>query len=110
MPIPVLARHYLAHTKWQFGDLQRARAERRGESRAAQSAHVPTLLNAYLYRALFEILRGDANVAARAAEASSELSQEHGPCFLAVGQHCRGVGRVRRLGDREIGVTELREA
>jgi tetratricopeptide (TPR) repeat protein len=46
---------YLAHTEWQFGNLQRAlELGEEAVSRAVQSANVPTLLHTYLYRALFE--------------------------------------------------------
>ena len=102
---------YLAHTEWQFGNLQRAlELSEEAISRAAQSADVPTLLNTYLYRALFEILRGHAKAAARAAQSFAELSREHGTAFYRV-LAALSLGWARaQVDDGEIGVTELREA
>jgi len=102
---------YLAHTEWQFSNLQRAlELSKEAVSRAVQSADVPTLLNTYLYRALFEILRGNAKAAARAAQSFAELSREHGTAFYRV-VAALSLGWARaQVGDGEIGVTELREA
>jgi predicted ATPase len=102
---------YLAHTEWQFGNLQRAlELNEEAISRAAQSADVPTLLNTYLYRTLFQILRGNANAAAHVAQSFAELSREHGTAFYRVSA-ALSLGWTRaQVADSEIGVAELREA
>jgi len=69
----------LAHTNWLLGEVGRVRELiEEAVARAVESGHVPTLANTYNYQAMFEILRGDAGVARRAAETLVELSQEHG--------------------------------
>jgi class 3 adenylate cyclase/predicted ATPase len=102
---------YLAHTSRVLGELGRARElMEQGIARAVESAHVPTLINTYYFQALFEILRGDAEAAWRVSEAIVKLSEEHGfALFFALGTLCRGWARAR-LGDREAGVMELRQA
>jgi predicted ATPase len=102
---------YLAHTSRVLGEFGRARElMEQGIARAVKSAHVPTLVNTYYFQALFEILRDDAEAAWHVSEAIVELSQEHGfALFLALGTLCRGWARAR-LGDREAGMMELRQA
>jgi tetratricopeptide (TPR) repeat protein len=60
---------YLAHTNWLFGNVGRAwELIEEAVERAIKSGHVPTLSNAYHFKAIFEILRGDASAAQRVAE------------------------------------------
>ena len=107
----VAATAYLALAAWCLGDVARAR-ELMDEAvaRAVESAHAPTLANAYLYQAMLEILRDDAEAARRAAEAVVALSREHGlALYLACGALPLAWARAK-LGDRDAGSAELRQA
>ena len=108
--VGVLARTYLAIAIWLLGDIARAREliEQAGR-RAIQSEHGPTRAQEYAYRALLKAVLGDPNAVAQTGETLIELSQKHGLAFyLAHGKVQRGWARAR-LGDREAGVSELRE-
>jgi class 3 adenylate cyclase/predicted ATPase len=102
---------HLAHASWHLGEIERARELiDEAVARAVESAHAPTLANTYHYKALFEIIRGDAEAARDAAQTLVELSREHGlALFLSEGTASLGWARAR-LGDRETGVRELRES
>jgi predicted ATPase len=102
---------HLAHTKWQLGEVDRARELiEESVARAIESAHGPTLANTYTFKALFEMFRGDAEAGRHAAESILEVSREHHlPLYLALGSMSSSWARAR-LGDRETGVTELRQA
>ncbi len=105
-----VATAYLAHAKWQFGELARARELiDQSLARAVDSAHAPTLAIVRHFKVHYDILRGDAAAARRGAEALLEVSREHGiTLFLAMGAVSAAWARVQ-LGDRE-GVTELRQS
>jgi class 3 adenylate cyclase/predicted ATPase len=105
------ARAYLAYTKWLFGDSARARELiDEAVARAVESAHVPTQTNAYHYKALFEIFRGDAAATLGAAQTVVELSQEHGiTLYQALGKLSSNWARAR-LGEGATGVAELEQA
>jgi len=111
MDTGVIATAYLAHTNWLVGEVGRARELiEESVARAVESGHVPALAHTYHLKAIFEILRGDAGAARCAAETVVELSQEHGiALYLAIGALDSGWTRTQ-LGDRETGVTELRQA
>ncbi len=102
---------YLAPINWVLGDVGKARKLiEEALARALESAHVPTLTNAYAYTAMLETLRGDVEAALRAAENLIGLSREHGMAtFLNWGLLLSGWARAR-LGDREAGTTQLRRA
>ena len=105
------ATSYLALAVWCFGDVGRAR-ELMDEAgaRAVESAHVPTLVNTYHLQALLEIVRDDAEAAQRAAEAGVALSREHGLSpYLALGALHSAWARAK-IGDRDAGSAELRQA
>jgi SAM domain (Sterile alpha motif) len=71
-------RAYLANTKWQLGEVGRARALIEGAvAHAVETGHVPTLVNVYFFKAHFEIVRGDAGAARPDAEIVVKLSQEN---------------------------------
>jgi hypothetical protein len=73
------AKLFLAHTRWQLGEVGRAQELiEEAVVRAVESAHGATQTNAYYYKALFEIFRGDAPAALSAAQSVVELSQKHG--------------------------------
>jgi hypothetical protein len=58
------ARVYLAITKWQLGEVERARALiEEAVARAIETGHVPTLVNVSVFEAHFEMVRGDAGAA-----------------------------------------------
>jgi class 3 adenylate cyclase/tetratricopeptide (TPR) repeat protein len=105
-----VATAYLAHAKWQFGELARARELiEQSFARALESAHAPTLAIVQHFKVHYDILRGDAAAARRGAEALLEVSREHGiTLFLAMGAVSAAWARVH-LGDRE-AVTELRQS
>ena len=106
-----MATAYLALAAWCLGDVARAR-ELMDEAvaRAVESAHAPTLANTYIYQAMLEILRDDAEAARRAAEAAVALSREHGlALYLALWSAALAWARAK-LGDRDAGSTEFRQA
>jgi predicted ATPase len=101
----------IALTHWLLGEVGRAQ-ERMEEAiaRAAESAHEPTLANTYFLNALLEMLRGDAAAARSAAETVLELGRKlELALMVAEGAVCLAWARVR-LGDRNSGTTELRQA
>jgi class 3 adenylate cyclase/predicted ATPase len=101
---------YLAHTKWQFGELTRARELiEEAVARAVESAHAPTLAIVYQFKTYYEILRGDAAAAQHCAKALVEHSEEHGiALFLAMGAVFSAWAGAR-LGDLE-AMAELRRS
>ena len=102
---------FLALTNWLLGEAGPARKLiEEASARAVESAHAPTLAVAYRHKALFEALRDDAEAGRRAAESLLEVSREHGlRLFLDFGAMLCAWARAR-LGDRESGMTELRQA
>ena len=102
---------FLAHTRWQLGEIGRAQELiEEAVVRAVESAHGPTQTNAYHYKALFEIFRGDAAAALSAGRSVVELSRKHGlTVYLALGKLSSSWAHAR-LGERAMGATELREA
>ena len=105
------AKLFLAHTRWQLGEIGRAQ-ELIEEAivRAVELDHGATQTNAYYYKALLEIFRGDAAAALSAAQSVVELSGKHGiTIYLALGKLSSGWAHAR-LGERAMGATELREA
>ena len=58
------ARISLAITKWQLGEVGPARALiEEAVAHAIETGHVPTLVNVYGFKALFETVRGEAGAA-----------------------------------------------
>ena len=102
---------FLAHTRWQLGEIGRAQELiEEAVVRAVESAHGATQTNAYYYKALFEIFRGDAAAALSAGRSVVELSRKHGlTVYLALGKLSSSWAHAR-LGERAMGATELREA
>src|SRR5262249_16677277 len=95
---------FLALTNWLLGEVASGRAlMEKAVKRALESAHVPTLANMALFKALLEILCGDAEAAQGTAERVVGLAQEHGLTFTLGGlMMCSGWARARR-GDFEVG-------
>ena len=78
------ARAYLAITKWQLGEVGPARALiEEAVAYALETGHVPTLVATYVFKAQFEMVRGDAGAARRDAEIAVKLSQENALTFYA---------------------------
>jgi hypothetical protein len=104
------AKAFLANTTWVLGEVTQARELiEQAIARAVETAHAPTLVNAYFFKASLEALRGDADGALRAATRLIELSREHGiGPFLALGMPYFSWARAR-LGALETGSEELRE-
>ena len=105
------ARVCLAHVKWYFGDFTHARELiREAVAYAAQSDHIQTVATVYIFKAWLEQLCGDAATTLRTAENLLDLSQRHGlALYLAMGRVFLGWARAK-LGDREAGIGEAREA
>jgi predicted ATPase len=103
------ARPFLAHAKWQFGEVGPARALIE-EAVAHAIDHVPTLVNIYFCKAHFEMVRGDAEAAWRDAEIVVKLSQENAMThFTALGA-LQSAWASARLNGSETGATVLRQA
>jgi predicted ATPase len=102
---------YLAHTSWQFGEVERARELiDEAVARAVETAHAPTLAQIYQFKALLEIFRGDATAARQAAETVVRLGRDHGLAIaLGWGTPCLWWSHAR-LGELETGIMELRQA
>jgi predicted ATPase len=105
------ARAYLAHTKWQLGEVGPARALiEEAVAHAIETGHVPTLAITYVHNAQFEIVRGDAGAARRDAEFVVKLSQENGLTLFAARGALQSAWASARLDGRDTGATELRQA
>ena len=102
---------YLALASWVLGGVERARAlSEEALARADETGHAPTRANVYHFVSLYQVLRGDPQAASRTATMVVDLSREHGMAlYLAYGEVDLNWARAR-LGDRENGMTGLREA
>jgi predicted ATPase len=79
-------------------------------ARAVESDHAPTLAYVYFMKARFEIFRCDPEAVLSSSQALVDLSREHQMgLYLGWGLQCHGWAGAR-LGDREAGMTELRQA
>jgi class 3 adenylate cyclase/predicted ATPase len=103
------AASYLALTHWLLGEVGRARELiEEAVARAIESAHPPTLAIAHNYKAVFELLCGDAAAAKRHADEAIQLSREHGiPFFLSAGGQASAAAAAR-LGGRGTAAVESR--
>jgi adenylate cyclase len=111
MDIGAAATGNLAVANWLLGEAGPAwKLIEEAIARAVESAHSPTLADAYRLNALFDALRDDAEACRRAAESVLEVSRGHGlELYLAVGALYSAWARAR-LGDRLTSKTELRQA
>jgi predicted ATPase len=102
---------FLAVAGWAFGDVERARAlSEEALARADETAHAPSRAFVYTIISLYQLLRGDPESARRAAMIPVDLGREHAMAlWLAFGEVLSYWARAR-LGDRESGIVELREA
>jgi adenylate cyclase len=105
------ARFHLANTKWQLGEVGPARALiEEAVAHAIETDHVPTLVNAYFFRAHFEIVRGDAGAVRGDAEIVVKLSQENVIALFAALGALQSARASAHLDGRETEATELRQA
>jgi tetratricopeptide (TPR) repeat protein len=106
-----VARAYLAHTKWQLGEVGPARALiEKAVAYAIETSHVLTVVNTYYFKTHFEIVRGDAGAARRDAEIVVKLSQENAMTHFAAWGALQSAWASARLDGHEAGATELRQA
>ena len=102
--------NYLALALWPMGEIERARElENAAVARARETAHVATLAYATAYRAIFEMMRRDAQATEPYAREAFSLGRTHGlPMYLGYGGAPAGWARAR-LGDLSGGVAQMRE-
>jgi predicted ATPase len=102
---------YIALAIWALGDVARARAlGDEALARADETAHAPTRALVYNLVSLYQVFRGDAEAVRRTARIPVELGREHGMAlYLAWGEILSNWARAW-LGDRDSGMTRLREA
>jgi hypothetical protein len=81
------ARAHLANTNWHLGEVGAARALiEDAVAYAIETGHIPTLVLTDIFKAHFEIVRGDAGAARRDAEIVVELSQKNAiTLYTAIG-------------------------
>jgi predicted ATPase len=102
---------YLALAAWCLGEAGRAREfMKEAVARAVESAHAPTLVNAYQIQAMLEILRGDAEAARRAAQAIAGISREHGLALYLIRGTLFSAWARAKLEDRDAGSAEFQQA
>jgi predicted ATPase len=77
---------------------------------SVEAAHAPTAANVLQLKALFELLRNDAEAVRRAAEAAIELSQEHGLTLSLLMGKLYAAWVHARLDDGESGTKAFRGA
>ena len=101
---------WLAIANWPLGEIDRAcRLAEDMVLRAKQIGHVPTLVYAHSVICIFEAVRRASRQALTHADATLVLAREHEmPLYLAIGTFFRGWAHSH-IGDREIGLTEMRE-
>ena len=107
----VLANAFLALAAWCLGDVGRARELiDEAVARAVESAYAPTQANTYFCQATLEILSDDAEAARRAAESSVAISREHGLALWLTVAAIPSAWARAKLGDRDAGSAEFRQA
>ena len=102
---------YLAQASWALGDVEPARAL--GEealARADETGHAPTRAAVYIRIALCQMLRADPEGVRRIARIPVELGREHGMALYLARGEILWNWALARLGDRQSGMTGLREA
>jgi adenylate cyclase len=106
-----LAAGYLAQTCWVLGDVERARSlSDEALARADETAHAPTRAIVFYVISRYHMVRGDPQAARRTGTIPVDLGREHGMALaLAFGEVHSNWARAW-LGDRENGLTALREA
>ena len=102
---------YLAPSTWHFGDAEQAqRLAREATCSAVASGHVGTMASACGVAAIFEVIRGKARAARRAALISSEAGREHGMTHHVVLAHLVASWADGQLEDQVSHASKLRAA
>ena len=90
---------HLAQVNWLFGNVDQARKLiEEAVGRADATTHVPTVTNVDYFRAVFEVLRGDAGAALRTAEFSSNSRFSTAFRCMRRLEQCAQVGRALGSG------------
>ena len=105
-----MAKSHLGLTKWQLGEVDRARELINLAHRSAvELGHVPSMTTPIYAQSYLAILRGDAPAAMTAAEAMRVLSREHGLALQSIYAEMN-LGWARgRLYGAEAGAEELKQ-
>jgi predicted ATPase len=99
----------LAVTMWQLGEIDRARELiDQANRRASELAHAPSMAQPLRFKAILEILRGDAAAALSAAEALDALGADHGSPFWRTAAGLSAGWARGRLHDAAAGAEDLR--
>jgi class 3 adenylate cyclase/predicted ATPase len=108
--IGAAASAYLAHTKWQLGEVGPARALiEEAVAHAIETDHLPNLVSSYWTKAHFELVRGDAGAVRHDAEIVVKLGQENALTHFTAHGALQSAWAGTRLDGRETGATELRQ-
>ena len=101
---------YLAPVTLMLGDIEGARKLiDESVARAVESDRVQDLVNAYNYKEMHEISLGDAEAALRSAEIHAEICRRH-QVEPQSSFRLHSAWARARLGDRKIGMAQLRQA
>jgi class 3 adenylate cyclase/predicted ATPase len=105
------AKGWLAQARWILGDVQRARVlVEEAVSDAATAAHIPSSALAHTLTVRLAIFCGDAEATRTAADALLGLCRTHDLAFFSVEGSSALAWAHARLGEREMGIAELRES
>jgi tetratricopeptide (TPR) repeat protein len=106
----VAALEYLAHIKWQLGELRSAQEFiEQAIERAVASGHVWNQLNAYYYKGLLEMIGGMAGAALQAYDTVVKLCGAHGSDLFQPFASMGADWAHARPGETEPALTSLRE-
>ncbi len=109
--IGAIARVNLGMTKWLLSEVGPARALiKEAVAHAIETDHVTSLVRTYMFKAQFEMVRGDAATARRDAEIVVKLSRENAISEYAALGAIQSAWASARLDGSGTGATELREA
>jgi predicted ATPase len=102
---------YLAIVCWQLGEFVRARElSNEAIAWAVETGHAATIVNTWAFKAGFEMTRGEAEATLHAALALAEPSQRHKLSNYEANVGVYSGWARARLGARETGIAELRQA
>jgi predicted ATPase len=102
---------YLALATWALGDVARAQSlSDEALARADETAHAPTRATVYNLISRYHVLRGDPETVRRMAKIPVDLGREHGMALYLIRGEVQSNWARAWLGDRESGMTRLREA
>jgi len=108
--IGAIARVFLALAKWLLGEVGPTRAIlEEAVANATGTGHVPTRVTTYLWKAHFEMVRGDAASARRDAEIVVKLSQENALTLYEAMGAVESAWSRARVDSSGTGATKLRQ-